>query len=54
MPNSKKGNKPKSEVAKEGPGGAAAIPEGKAAEVNPCDPNENVVLAAISLAHDKN
>ncbi len=44
MPNSKKGNKPKSNVAEE----ATALPEGEAAEVNPGDPNENVVLAAIA------
>lgn len=48
MPNSKRGNKPKSDVAEEDPGGAAAIPQGEAAEVARCDPNGNVVLAAIA------
>lgn len=58
MPNLKKANKPKSDIAEEGPSGAADWLEGDAGATTQSNGNDNAVLASNSIitlraTHDK-
>lgn len=48
MPNPKKANKPKGDLAEEGPSGAADWPEGHGGDTTTANGNDNAVLAAIA------